>query len=144
MILKGIINLYNQYKEIINYLIFGFFTTIISLVVYYLLVYSILDSNNAIELQIANIMSWIAGVIFAYITNRKFVFNSKNEKIGKELLSFVSSRIITLVIDMLIMFVGVTLLKGNDKILKLISQIVVIVSNYVFSKLFVFRKVKKI
>lgn len=141
--LKRIINLYKQYQEMIRYLIFGFLTTIISLIVYYLLVYSIIDSSHAMELQIANIISWIAGVIFAYVTNRKFVFNSKNEEIGKELLNFVGARVITLVVDMLIMFVGVTLLKGNDKILKIISQIVVIVSNYIFSKLFVFKKGEK-
>ena len=55
----------------------------------------------------------------------------------------VSARLVTLLMDMAIMFVGVTLLKGNDKILKIISQIVVIVSNYVFSKLIVFKKEKK-
>ena len=78
-----------------------------------------------------------------HISNRKFVFQSENENKLKEAGKFVSSRVATLVMDMLIMFVGTTLLHGNDKIVKLISQIVVIVANYVFSKLLVFTKVKK-
>lgn len=133
-------NLYNKYKEIINYLIFGVLTTVISLLVYYGLVYTILNPNNALLLQIANIISWIAGVTFAYITNRKFVFASQNTNKVKEAGSFVLSRVTTLLMDMLIMFVGVTLLKGSDKIIKLISQVLVVILNYVFSKLFVFKK----
>ena len=69
-------NIYIKYKEIINYLIFGVLATIISLVTYYVCVYTILKPENAVQLQIANIISWIASVIFAYFTNRKFVFES--------------------------------------------------------------------
>lgn len=133
-------DLFNKYREIIMYLIFGVLTTVVSLVTYYLLVYTILNPNNAIQLQLANIISWIASVTFAYLTNRSIVFQSKNKNKLKEAGNFVVTRLATLVIDMLIMFVGVTLLKGNDKLLKLISQVIVIVSNYVFSKLFVFKK----
>ena len=132
--------LFSKYREIIMYLIFGVLTTVVSLVVYYLLVYTILNPDNAFQLQTANVISWIASVTFAYFTNRSFVFESKNENKLKEAGNFVLSRIATLVMDMAIMFVGVTLLRGNDKILKLVSQAVVIVSNYVFSKLFVFKK----
>ena len=132
--------LFNKYKEIIMYLIFGVLTTIISLIVYYALTYTILNSNNSIYLQIANILSWIAGVLFAYFTNRKYVFESKNKNKLKEFASFVGSRVTTLILDMLIMGVGVSLLHGNDKILKLISQVLVIVGNYVLSKLIVFKK----
>ena len=122
------------------YLIFGVLTTIISLIVYYALTYTILNPNNSIYLQIANILSWIAGVLFAYFTNRKYVFESKNKNKLKEFTSFVGSRVTTLILDMLIMGVGVSLLHGNDKILKLISQVLVIVGNYVLSKLIVFKK----
>lgn len=132
--------LFNKYKEIIIYLIFGVLTTIISLIVYYALTYTILNPNNSIYLQIANILSWIAGVLFAYFTNRKYVFESKNKNKLKEFTSFVGSRVTTLILDMLIMGVGVSLLHGNDKILKLISQVLVIVGNYVLSKLIVFKK----
>ena len=132
--------LFNKYKEIIMYLIFGVLTTVISLIVYYALTYTILNPNNSIYLQIANILSWIAGVLFAYFTNRKYVFESKNENKLKEFISFVGARVTTLILDMLIMGVGVSLLHGNDKILKLISQVLVIVGNYILSKLIVFKK----
>ena len=137
-----IIKLYKDNKEIINYLIIGILTTIVSLVTYYLLTFSVLNPNNDIELQIANIISWIVSVAFAYVTNRKYVFESKSKDIKKELSKFVSSRITTLLIDMGLMFIFVSLLSFNDKIIKLIVQFVVIVLNYVFSKLFVFRKDK--
>lgn len=140
MMLKKIVNLYKKYKEIINYLIFGVLTTIISLAVYYFLTFTIINPENAFLLQVANIISWIAGVLFAYFTNRKYVFDSKNENKLKEFGSFVGARLITLFMDMIIMYIGVSVLHGNDKILKLISQVIVIVSNYLFSKIFVFRK----
>ena len=130
-------------KEVLMYLIFGALTTIVALASYYALTYTVLDANNSIQLQIANVISWVGGVIFAYVTNRKYVFESKNKNKVAEAGKFVSARLVTLLMDMSIMFVGVTLLKGNDKILKIISQIVVIVSNYVFSKLIVFKKEKK-
>lgn len=77
---------------------------------------------------------------FAYVTNRKFVFESKEENKLKEAGKFVTSRITTLLMDMAIMFIGVTLCKFNDKIIKLISQVVVIVMNYLLSKIIVFKK----
>ena len=82
----------------------------------------------------------IISVAFAYITNRKFVFESTNKNKLGEATKFVTSRIATLLIDMFIMFLGVTLLKLNDGIIKIISQVIVIVANYVFSKIFVFKK----
>lgn len=138
--MKKLKELYLKYKEIINYLIVGVLTTVVSLVVYYICVCTFLNPNNAIQLQVANIISWICGVAFAYITNRKFVFESKTNKIVKELTSFVGSRLITLILDMLMMYIMVTLMGINDKISKLIVQILVIVLNYLFSKLFVFKK----
>jgi len=131
-----------KYKEIILYLIFGFLTTFISLLSYYLLTITILNPNNALYLQIANILSWICAVLFAYFTNRKYVFESKNKNKVKEIIKFFSSRIVTLILDMMIMGLGVSILKFNDKILKIISQVVVIVLNYILSKLFVFKSKK--
>lgn len=133
------IDLYKKNKELINYLIFGFLTTIVSLLVYYGLTFIIFNPHNVLELQITNIISWFAGVVFAYITNRKYVFESKNKKIVKESSKFLLSRITTLLIDMAIMGIFVSILGYNDKVIKIISQIVVIVSNYIFSKLFVFK-----
>lgn len=138
--MNKLINIYKDKKEIINYLIIGVLTTLVSLITYYLLTFTILDPNNDIQLQIANIISWIISVAFAYITNRKFVFESKSKDIKKELSKFVSSRITTLIIDMLLMFILVSLLNFNDKVIKLIVQVIVIILNYIFSKLFVFKE----
>lgn len=128
--------------EIIRYLIVGVLTTVVSLGIYYGLVYTILNPNIAWQLQLANILSWIGAVIFAYFTNRKYVFKSKDSNKAKEASKFVGSRVLTLVMDMGIMFLGVTVLKQNDKIIKLVSQVVITIANYLFSKLFVFNKDK--
>lgn len=138
--MKKIKNLFIKYQEIISSLIFGVLTTVISLATYYLLVYTILDPNKGFELQIANIISWIAAVTFAYFTNRKYVFKSNKEKILKEAFNFYLSRLSTLLIDMFLMWLLVTKLSFNDKVIKMIVQIVVIVLNYVFSKFLVFGK----
>lgn len=135
-------NIYHKNEEIWNYLIVGVLTTIVSLLTYYICVLTFLNPNHAIELQIANIISWIIAVAFAYITNRVFVFKSKEKNIKKEATSFVASRIITLLLDMLTMFIIVTLLKFNYKLAKLVAQIIVTVGNYIISKLFVFKKNK--
>lgn len=129
----------DDFREIIRYLIIGFLTTIISLLIYYVLTSTILDANVPIELQIANIIQWIGAVIFAYFTNKYYVFRDKSEsKIG--IIKFFSSRIITLLIDMLLMYIFVSRLSFNDKIIKIIVQFVVIVANYILSKFFVFKK----
>ena len=135
-------NIYIKNREIIVYLIVGVLTTVVSLGVYYGLVLTILDPDNAIQLQIANVSSWVAAVTFAYFTNRIFVFRSKNKNMLKEGFKFYSSRVFTLLVDMLIMFVLVTLLHLNDKIVKVIVQFVVTVVNYVISKFIVFKKNK--
>lgn len=139
-IMGSIKKLFNKYRDIIMYLIFGVLSTIVSLVIYYGLVYTILNPDNAIELQVANILSWIGAVTFAYFTNRNMVFHSTNKNKIQEVSKFVAARVITLLMDMAIMFIGVTVLHGNDKILKILSQVIVIVSNYIFSKVFVFKK----
>lgn len=132
--------LYFKYKKIVNYLIFGVLTTVVSLVTYYICVYTVINPEQAVQLQIANVISWILGVTFAYVTNRKFVFESNEKNKIKEASKFVTSRIATLLMDMAIMFIGVTLLKFNDKIIKLVSQVVVIITNYLLSKIVVFNK----
>lgn len=128
-----------KYKELIMYFIFGVLTTIVSIGTYYFCVFTFLNAKNAIELQIANIISWILSVLFAYVTNRKFVFESKNNNILKEMASFYSARILTLLVDMTLMFVFVSLLKYNDTYVKLFVQVVVIIGNYILSKLLVFK-----
>ena len=138
--MEKLISLYKKYKEIVNYLIVGGLTTVVSLGVYYGCVLTILDPEVAVQLQAANIISWIAAVTFAYFTNRKFVFESKNENKLKEAAAFYGSRVTTLLVDMGCMFLMVTLFGWNDKIAKLIVQVIVTVANYVLSKFIVFRK----
>lgn len=136
--MKTILAIYKKHEEIINYLFIGGCTTLISLIAYYFSVFTFLNPNVSWELQLANIISWVVGVIFAFITNRKIVFKSKNVKVLKEVEKFLGARIVTLLIDMLFMYVTVTLFLLNDKIMKIVSNVIVIVLNYVFSKLFVF------
>lgn len=140
--MKKLLKLYKKYEEIINYIIVGGLTTVVSLGTYYLCVFTFLNPDVAVELQIANIISWICCVTFAYFTNRIFVFKSKNEKKLKEAFNFYTSRIATLLMDMGIMFLLVTLAGFNDKIIKILVQVIVTIANYVISKLFVFRKRK--
>lgn len=142
--MKKIWNLYHKYEEIVNYLIVGGLTTLISLAVKYGLLFTILDASNAMELQISVIASWVLAVLFAYFANRIFVFHSKSKEYLKEVSGFVAGRIATLVMEMVIMWFFVTLL-GLDSnlwiiIWTIVCQILVIVGNYVFSKLFVFKK----
>ena len=139
----GIIKLFNKYREVIMYLIFGVLTTIISIATRIILFNTVCNSDNAIQVQIATIISNAVGITFAYFTNRKYVFESTNKNKLKEAINFVGGRISTLLMDMGIMFIGVTVLKGNENIITIISQVLVIVANYLISKLFVFRKEKK-
>ncbi len=134
------ISLYKKYEEVINYLIIGVLTTLVSLCTYYALTYTVLDSSNALEMQIANVISWIVSVTFAYFTNRSFVFKSKNKMSIKEAFGFYMSRVTTLLLDMGLMYLFVTILSFNDKLVKLVVQVIVIVLNYVLSKFIVFKK----
>lgn len=138
------IKIYKKYEELINYLIIGILTTVVSLATYYLLTLTILDANNKVYLQIANIISWLASVTFAYFTNRKFVFKVKNKSNIKECLNFYISRISTLIIDMIIMYIFVSILKFDNKIVKLIAQVVIIILNYILSKFIVFKSSKEV
>ncbi len=130
----------NKYREIISYLIVGVLTTIVSYGVYYVLTISLLNPNDKIELQIANIISWICAVAFAYFTNRKYVFKSKDDNILKESSKFCLSRVFTLLLDMLTMFIMVSTLHINDRVSKLVSQVLITIGNYIISKFFVFKK----
>lgn len=138
------IKIYKKYEELINYLIIGILTTVVSLATYYLLTLTILDANNKVYLQIANIISWLASVTFAYFTNRKFVFKVKNKSNIKECLNFYISRISTLLIDMIIMYIFVSILKFDNKIVKLVAQVVIIILNYILSKFIVFKSSKEV
>lgn len=141
--MKKLKELYLKYEEIINYLFIGGCTTLISLLVYYLCVFTVFDPDKPLLLQCANILSWIIAVAFAYIANRKVVFKSKNKNVKGEVSKFLGARIVTLLIDMLFMWLTVSVLHLNDKIMKIVSNVIIIILNYIFSKLFVFVKEKK-
>ena len=142
--MKKVVKLYKKYEEIINYLLFGVLTTLVSLITKWGLLYTILDPTNSLELQISIIISWICSVSFAYVTNRLYVFKSENKGILKEIVSFFGARLLTLGIEMFIMWFFVTYLKMNSDIMVFIwtiaTQFIIIVLNYIFSKLIVFRK----
>ena len=141
--MNKIIELYKKYKEIINYLIVGGLTTVVSMAIFYGSTWTFLDGNDAFELQVANVLSWVGAVLFSYFANRVFVFESKEKNIFKELMAFLSSRVVTLLLDMGTMFVLSTLLHINYNFSKIVAMVLVTVGNYVISKVFVFKKKKK-
>ena len=132
----------NKNGEIIRYIIVGGLTTFASLLSYYICIWLFLNPDNGIQLQIANIISWILSVTFAYFANRKYVFKS-NGKVIEEAVGFYGARILTLLIDMFSMFLMVTLFHINDKITKIIVQFIILVLNYIFSKYLVFNDKNK-
>lgn len=132
------IKLYKKYREIINYLIFGVLTTIISIVSYYILGL-ILNLENNIIFILVNILSWLIAVTFAYITNKIYVFKSSGKHF-LEFIKFIISRILTLLIEVLGMYILVKVLYFDNMISKIFMQIIVIVLNYIFSKIMVFKK----
>ncbi|MBQ9211764.1 MAG: GtrA family protein [Clostridia bacterium] len=134
--------IYSAYREQINYLIVGGLTTVVSLAVYWLCTATFLNPENSLQLQAANVISWICAVTFAYFTNRRYVFFSQEQNRLKEAGKFVLSRVTTLLMEMGIMWLAVTALGINDRIVKLVAQVIIIIANYVFSKLLVFRKKK--
>lgn len=123
--------IYHKNEELWNYLIIGGLTTLISI-----WSYSIFIKN--IHYILANIFAWILAVVFAYFTNRLFVFRSQNKNKIKEFIKFSGSRIITLLIETGLLFMLIDLIKFDEFWSKVIGQIVVIVLNYIISKLIVF------
>ena len=129
---------FDKYGEIIRYLIVGVLTTVVSLGVYWGLTVTVLDPSRPLQLQTANVISWIAAVAFAFFANRRYVFESTGNP-GKEAVSFVTARVGTLLLDMGFTFLTVSVLGMNDKIAKLLAQVLITVTNYVLSKWFVFK-----
>lgn len=146
--------LFNKYRELISYIFFGVLTTVVSLVSF-----RIFDVILGEKLYLlTNVISWVFAVIFAYITNKLWVFESKSWKASvviKELIGFFGARILSLVIEEVGLWIMVDLLSMGDIsinifsfningnfIAKLIMQVVVVILNYIFSKLVIFKKSK--
>ena len=135
------INIYKKNKEIINYLIFGVLTTVVSFVVYF-----IFAKVFKIDEVISNVISWFFSVLFAFVTNKLYVFESKEtgkKTLLKEIISFYLARLFTgVVCDLGVFALMVKIFKINDVLSKLVTQVIVIILNYVLSKLFVFKQNK--
>lgn len=132
-----ITNLIKKYKSLISYGIFGVLTTIVNLVVYNLCYYQLGISNT-----LSNVVAWILAVAFAYFTNKLWVFESKSwslEVLKREVPAFVSCRLATGIMDIVIMFICVDLLGWHAMLMKIISNVLVIILNYIFSKLVIFK-----
>lgn len=126
-----------QYWEIISYLIFGVLTTIVNYVVY------LIAAQFFHTATIPTAIAWVFAVVFAYVTNRKYVFHSKASGAAaliREMLSFFGARLLSGLLDVAFMWVFADKLGFNDKIMKLVSNVFVVIFNYVASKLVIFRK----
>lgn len=129
--------IYDNYKEMILYLFFGGCTTVVNFVSFLLC-----RRIFYITLIPGTVIAWLFAVIFAYVTNRRYVFQSENitqKSMIIELTSFISCRLLTGFLDVGIMYIFVDLLGYNDLVMKILSNVVVIISNYAASRLFIFK-----
>ena len=127
-----------KYKEQISYLFFGGCTFLVSIVTFYLF-----TKGMGMSATVANIPSNAIAILFAYVTNKLFVFEKKTEggkALLKEFLSFIGGRLLTFLMEEVIIYVGTEVLHIDGMIVKIAGQVAVIVSNYFISKFFVFRK----
>lgn len=131
---------FQKYKETILYLFFGVLSTIVNIGTY-LFFTRMLN----VEFLISNCIAWLAAVLFAYVTNKFFVFESKKTDIKfliKELGTFISCRITSGLIEMILMYIMIDFILINDFVVKIITNIVVIILNFIFSKLIIFKNKK--
>lgn len=128
--MNWLISLFVKYKEIIMYLIIGVLTTIVNISAYYML-------HRYIDYLISNALAWIVSVLFAYVSNRLYVFKS-NASVTREFTFFIISRLLSGFLDMALMFVFIDFFNSDNFTSKVIINMVVIMFNYIFSKLIVF------
>lgn len=131
-------NLYLTYQKMIAYLFFGGMTTVVNYIIYQIAGILLSDSGTTLP----NLIAWIVSVLFAYLTNRKWVFHSQIQGFGplmRELASFSGARILTLLLETLILWVAVDQMGLSNSITKLVANLVVILLNYIFSKFWVFK-----
>lgn len=133
---------YFKYKEIINYLVFGGLATVVNFVTYFIVARLI-----GIDEVLSSGISWFFSVLFAYITNKLFVFESKTDGIKAVLIemgSFFLARIVSgILCDVGTFALMVKVFNINDLFAKIVTQVMVVIVNYVFSKLIIFRKKNK-
>jgi putative flippase GtrA len=133
--------------ETISYLVFGVLTTVVSIASYICAVHIIsggADEPTRLQITASNIISWVLAVTFAYITNKIYVFNSKTTQLKsllREISAFVGARLFSLVFELVWMWALVTLFTAKyDDIYKIAAQFAIVIVNYIFSKLFIFKK----
>ena len=135
--MNKIIEVMRKNKQLLLYLFFGICTTAINTICYWLL-YDVLTLNNIVS----TILAWLAAVVFAFVTNKRFVFESKRtnttERIN-EVISFFGCRLLTGILDVAIMAITVDMLQWNGLLWKLFSNIIVTIINYVASKYLIFK-----
>lgn len=133
--------LFKKYEEIIIYLIVGVLNTLVSWGACFLVEWLFLDPDITWQNAVINTWGWVVGVCFSYPLNRKWVFKSTNPKILKEFSGFAASRLSTWILDIVIMWLTVNVLHMHYWIAKIfISAVLVMILNYVFSKLLIFKK----
>lgn len=132
--------LYFKYEEIVNYLIVGVLNTIVSWAAWFLCAYTVLDAQVVWQNAALSIISWVVGVVFGYYMNRIFVFKSKEPNMWKEFLQFSGGRVSTWLLDLVMMLLLVNALHINEAFSKIFVSVLVMIGNYVISKLFVFKK----
>ncbi|MCM0597880.1 GtrA family protein [Periweissella fabaria] len=129
----------NKYSAQLLYLIFGVLTTVVNIAVFGI------GMKLGLSTTISNILAWFLSVLVAYLTNRIWVFGSKATEFGeklREVIAFFYYRGLTLILDLVIIYVGVNLLHGQPLLWKIIDNVVVIILNYVLSKMFIFKSNK--
>ena len=139
--MEKIKKLWKKYKEIISYLFFGFVTTVVNYGLFALLTHVF-----HMDVVPANIIAWVVAVIVAFVTNKLWVFESKardSKTIAREFFEFVAARLLTLGLETLLLWIFVDKLGVNDLIMKIITSVIVVILNYVFSKFIIFRKKNK-
>lgn len=133
--------LLKKYEEIIVYLVVGVLNTLVSWAACFLVEWLFLNPDISWQNHIINTFGWVVGVCFSYPLNRKFVFKSTNPKILKEFTGFAASRLSTWILDIIIMWLTVNVWGMHYWIAKIfISAVLVMILNYVFSKLLIFKK----
>ena len=129
-----------KYEEIIAYLIVGVLNTLVSWGAWFLFAYTIMDAQVMWQNVVLSVISWVVGVVFGYVMNRKFVFKSKEPNIMKEFLQFSGGRVSTWVLDAVMMVLLVNIMRINEAFSKIFVSVLVMIGNYLLSKLFVFKK----
>lgn len=132
--MDNLLSLYKKYKMQILYLFFGGVSTVINIVIYFICAYLL-----KLDTAISTIIAWLTAVIIAFITNKFFVFESKSTSIFHELYTFFACRIGTGLLDLAVMCITVDILHWNDLLMKIISNVIVVILNYILSKLIVFK-----